>query len=326
MNRNEKPILTNYAVYTSTRGKHKEWFRIRVNGVKSRYYINRNGQIKTSTDTIIEPYLLNGYYAYSLNIQNSDGTFKNFLTTRHRLLACVFIPVDRKYLNQGYRQENLTVNHKDGNKLNDSLDNLEWATPSENTLHAINTGLSNVSLGENSHLATIDEATAIKICEMIEAGWSNKEITDKLRVSKDIVKHIRYGETWKQLSTKYNFPKDNQSNSYSDEQIHEICRLLSTGKFNTTQIEEMTGINSKYIGTIRDGKYRTNISSQYTFPKSEAYRQHKFSPDEIHAVCKMLEEGKSVRYIIEKTNLSESYIRAIKRKRTQIEISSQYNF
>lgn len=317
----ERPILSNYVVTTSTYKKSKEWKKLIVNGAKTRYYVNIKGEVKTESGFLLQPAILNGYLRYSLLVNGEQVSL-----SKHRLIASIFIPIPKILRNMGYLQECLEVNHKDGNKTNNDISNLEWATPSENTLHAINTGLSNVSLGENSHLATIDEATAIKICEMIEAGWSNKEIADKLRVSKDVVKHIRYGESWKQLSVKYNFPKDNQPNSYSDEQIHEICRLLSTGKFNTTQIEEMTGINSKYIGTIRDGKYRTNISSQYTFPKSEAYRQHKFSPDEIHGVCKMLEEGKSVRYIIDKTNLSESYIRAIKRKRTQTEISSQYNF
>ena len=45
----------------------------------------------------------------------------------HRLVAFHFC--------EGY-QENLVVNHKDGNKLNNIAENLEWTTHSENDLHA----------------------------------------------------------------------------------------------------------------------------------------------------------------------------------------------
>jgi hypothetical protein len=52
----------------------------------------------------------------------------------HRLLALAFIDCLGAY-------ETMQVNHKDGNKLNNALDNLEWVTISQNALHAYMTGL-----------------------------------------------------------------------------------------------------------------------------------------------------------------------------------------
>ena len=45
-----------------------------------------------------------------------------------------------KYYVDGY-DENLVINHKDGDKLNNNADNLEWVTISQNTQHAYDTGL-----------------------------------------------------------------------------------------------------------------------------------------------------------------------------------------
>jgi homing nuclease of hnh family with numod4 and ienr domains len=66
----------------------------------------------------------------------------------HRLVAYLFIP------NPNY--ENLMINHKDGNKLNNHVSNLEWCTAYENNKHARDTGLNNVSKSNHDRWNDID--------------------------------------------------------------------------------------------------------------------------------------------------------------------------
>lgn len=58
----------------------------------------------------------------------------------HRLVLSTFLPVDN--------MKDLQVNHIDGNKENNSLENLEWVTQVENEIHAIKLGLKGIWRGE----------------------------------------------------------------------------------------------------------------------------------------------------------------------------------
>ena len=51
--------------------------------------------------------------------------------------------------------EKLEVNHIDGNKRNNNLDNLEWCTSSENQKHAYKMGLNKLRYGENNNFSKL---------------------------------------------------------------------------------------------------------------------------------------------------------------------------
>ena len=95
----------------------------------SNYTISTDGVVTNiKTNQIKKPWLGKvGYYYLDLYENN-----KSTKVALHRLLAQTFIPNP---------ENKRTVNHIDGNKLNNSLTNLEWATDSENTKHAFDTGL-----------------------------------------------------------------------------------------------------------------------------------------------------------------------------------------
>ena len=67
---------------------------------------------------------IHGYAVINISI---NGKPKGL--TVHNAVAHTFLENDY--------QEGLQVNHKDGNKLNNKLDNLEWVTQTENMRHAV---------------------------------------------------------------------------------------------------------------------------------------------------------------------------------------------
>lgn len=78
----------------------------------------------------------NGYYCITPLIKGRKCNMPV-----HRLVGKAFIP----------NPENKPqINHIDGNKLNNRVENLEWCTCSENTLHAVKMGLKVMPIGEGS--------------------------------------------------------------------------------------------------------------------------------------------------------------------------------
>ncbi len=98
-----------------------------VVGFEDFYEVSSKGQI-SNYRKILSPFVNNsGYLVIDLKVNGSRS--KKLV---HRLVAETFLgnPLNKK-----------EVNHKDGNKLNNSIENLEWVTSSENKKHALQTGL-----------------------------------------------------------------------------------------------------------------------------------------------------------------------------------------
>jgi hypothetical protein len=115
----------------------------------------KNLKIKYNYTYTKEPNDYNGYAHISIRFDE----FGSKVIGIHRLVAAMFIPNPNNYN---------VVNHKDGNKLNNHVENLEWCTQKENIQHAINTGLrkgnlkpiiiTEIKSGERFEFKSISEA------------------------------------------------------------------------------------------------------------------------------------------------------------------------
>jgi len=102
--------------------QEREWRKIE--GFPN-YSVSNYGEVRNDKTGRILTSTVSGVGYYDISLFDERGNKKR--KTIHRLVAIAFLP------NPENKQQ---VNHIDGNKLNNCLNNLEWATPHENNLHA----------------------------------------------------------------------------------------------------------------------------------------------------------------------------------------------
>lgn len=104
----------------------------------------------------------------------------------HRLVAEKYIP----------NPENKPqVNHKDGNKLNNCVDNLEWVTNQENRNHAVDNDLQ--VTGERCSWSKLTEDNVREI--RANPGYENEYWARKFGVSRSTISDVVNYHTWKHI-------------------------------------------------------------------------------------------------------------------------------
>ncbi len=121
-------------------GKPPQGF-VDIPGYEGRYAISRDGQIFSYPNGVhrrgkILKYALCSYGYPQVTLVDSLGKARHIRT--HRLLA-------KTYLTNPDPENYIEVNHINGIKTDNSLDNLEWCTPSQNMKHAYALGLNYTS-------------------------------------------------------------------------------------------------------------------------------------------------------------------------------------
>lgn len=91
-----------------------------VKGFEGLYKVNRKGEIYSVLNNIIRPPKDNGYGYNNINLNKNGKKITKYI---HRIVAEAFIPNPNNYP---------MVNHKDENKKNNNVENLEWCTASYN--------------------------------------------------------------------------------------------------------------------------------------------------------------------------------------------------
>ena len=115
--------------------------------------------------------------------RSKDGKMLKCLI--HRLVAITFLE---------NTENKRTVNHIDGVKTNNRVDNLEWATLSEQHKHAVDSGLK--AKGEQHGRAKLTEAKVREIRDRYGNGCTQIKLAKEYRVSQAHISKIILGTNW----------------------------------------------------------------------------------------------------------------------------------
>lgn len=192
----------------------------------------------------------NNYYQVNLQTEYDGCPYsisKSY--AMHRLMMSVFYPVEN--------MDKLYINHKDGNKMNNDLTNLEWCNASENIHHAIDNGLMKIKCGDECSYSTVNEKTVRKICELYLTGmYTKQELANLFNVNKSLICDITNNSSWRHITKEYNLKQRDffrKPNKFTINDIHVFCKY-----FQDNQRKETESLRHYLINMILKLKFIEN--------------------------------------------------------------------
>lgn len=156
-----------------------------VVGLNGKYSVSDDGQIRSNAKGKILKLNLHGHGYLQVCVKPEGRYGKAKVLKVHREVAKAFIP------NESGKP---TVNHIDGIKTNNDKKNLEWATYSEQMMHAISIGLKVMPKGEYAYSSKLSEYQVLDIFS--RRCGTIRDIGNEFGVSHSTISRIRTGKNW----------------------------------------------------------------------------------------------------------------------------------
>lgn len=170
-----------------------------------------------------------GYLQFCLCKDHNKKTF-----CVHRLVAITFIdnPLNK-----------LEVNHRDGHKLNNYVDNLEWATRVENAQHSWNMGLQKPQQGENRYNAKLVNVDVVYIRENPDS-LNTYELAELFNMSQSSISEIQRGIKYKNVggTLHENIPRPRVS-----AEKHDAILALRGQGYSQQEVADMFGVSQNTV-------------------------------------------------------------------------------
>lgn len=186
--------------------------------------------------------------------KGADSKSENYYI--HILVAEHFIPNP---------QNKPTVNHKNGIKSNNCVDNLEWATQEEQNEHALLNGLHLINeKGQRKAKYELSDDMIISIYQdVLEGEYTFQEIADKYQIPRIYVQNIKNkkNKRYREVLNGYDDILERIVRGLDEELIKVIYGLSTLEKYSDRQIANKFNIGISTVQTIRQGRRRLNITS-----------------------------------------------------------------
>lgn len=156
------------------------------------FMVSSHGRVwsKRSSRILKQTKLKTGYLTIASKIGGRTG--RNICKRVHRWAAEAFIPNP---------ESKPFVNHKDGDKENNHIDNLEWCTAAENTSHAYSMGLISSAVGEDVGSSKLTNHDVTMIRQLYaEGSHTHRSLGERFGVCHTVVGRIIKRTAWAHIA------------------------------------------------------------------------------------------------------------------------------